>query len=374
MFKTLLLIALLASLARAQQAQWTVMVYMAGDNNLERYVTRDLELELGAVGSSALVRVVALADRAEGYDTARGDWTGTKLFHVVPGMIADAQSAAEDWGERNTGDPQTLADFVHWSRAHFPAERYMLVLWGHGWSWHPGYVMEDERSADSLDADEMRAVIPQLGFIDVVAYDGCNMASIEIGELWHGHASALSHSQEWVGGEGIEYDQVLARLTASPNATADEAAVLLTMSARADATWSAVAVDHRFGQLLADLDAWSIALTADALRNRAAYRRAIRDTQAFWRAPIDRDLRDLALRIGLAANDQSISAHSQRVVEAIDAVVLAERSVPGYSQANGLTIYATASAAHRVDDAYYRSLGFAQRTHWDEFLDTLLGP
>ena len=33
--------------AAAPQAKWTVMVYVSGDNNLEDYVVKDLELELG---------------------------------------------------------------------------------------------------------------------------------------------------------------------------------------------------------------------------------------------------------------------------------------------------------------------------------------
>ena len=68
--------------------------------------------------------------------------------------------------------------------------------------------------------------------------------------LWHGHATAVSHSQEWVGGEGIQYDLVLAQLAANPNMTADQVAIATTQSATSDKTWSAVAVDCRFDALL----------------------------------------------------------------------------------------------------------------------------
>ena len=44
--------------------------------------------------------------------------------------------------------------------------------------------MEDDTNNDTLDYDEIKAAIPSLGFIDVVGYDGCNMASLEIMELW----------------------------------------------------------------------------------------------------------------------------------------------------------------------------------------------
>ena len=69
--------------AVAAPAKWTVMVYVSGDNNLEDYVVKDLELELGGAGSNADVQIVALADRGPGYDKSRGDWQTTKLFHVT---------------------------------------------------------------------------------------------------------------------------------------------------------------------------------------------------------------------------------------------------------------------------------------------------
>ena len=55
-----------AQAAPAPQARWTIMVYMSGDNNLEDYIVKDIELELGLAGSNAQIQVVALADRGPG--------------------------------------------------------------------------------------------------------------------------------------------------------------------------------------------------------------------------------------------------------------------------------------------------------------------
>jgi len=183
-----------AHAAPAAQARWTIMVYMSGDNNLEDYIVKDIELELGLAGSDANVQIVALADRGPGYDTSRGNWQTTKLYHVTQGIVADAAHAVADWGERNFGNPQTLIDFVNWSKTNYPADRYALYFWGHGWNWHPGWVMEDDTDVDTLDYHELKAAIPQLGFIDVVGYDGCNMATMEIYKLWQNKATAVTGS------------------------------------------------------------------------------------------------------------------------------------------------------------------------------------
>jgi hypothetical protein len=366
----------------APKAKWTVMVYISGDNNLEDYVVKDLELELAPTGSSANVQVVALADRGPGYDTSYGDWQSTEFFHVMPGMTADLANADANWDaqhadELDMGNPQTLIDFVTWSKANYPADHYALVFWGHGWNWHPGYVMLDDTThalnpddTGTLDYEEQKAALASLGFIDVVGYDGCNMASIEIMELWNGHATALTGSQEYVGWEGLQYDLVLAQLAANPNMTADQVAIAFSQSAQADKTWAAVAVDGRLDALLTAVNDLSVALTNGLAANRTKINRAFGATRSFWQAPMDKDLYDMAYELNRNVTDPTIKAKSVAVMNAFGAVVLHERHVNAYSDVHGITIYhiSKASEKDKIYD-YYRTLDFALTTGWDEFLE-----
>ena len=357
----------------AQNAKWTVMVYISGDNNLEDYVVKDIELELAPTGSTADVNVVALADRGPGYDTSYGDWQTTKLFYVTPGMTAAPENAVADWGERNMGDPQTLIDFVTWSKANYPADHYVLYFWGHGWNWHPGYVMADDTDNDTLDYEELKAALPALEFIDVVGYDGCNMASIEIFDLWHGYATAVTASQEYVNWEGIQYDLVLAQLAANPNMSADDVAIATSVSANADKTWSAVAVDSRYTALKTAVNDWAVALNSGLAANRKKYDRAFGATQTFWQAPMDKDLYDMAYEINRLVSDANIKAKSQAVMNAINGangVMLHSYHTNAYSDAYGITIYHISKATEKDSNyTYYRTLDFALTTGWDEFLD-----
>jgi hypothetical protein len=285
-------------------------------------------------------------------------------------MTATSANAVADWGERNFGDKQTLIDFVTWTKANYPADHYALYFWGHGWNWHPGYVMQDDTNNDTLDMEEIKAALPSLGFIDMVGFDGCNMASIEVQLLWHGHATALAHSQEWVGGEGVQYDLVLAQLASNPNMTADQVAIATTQSASSDKTWSAVAVDSRFDALLTAVDQWSTALNNGLAANRKKYDRAFGATRSFWQAPMDKDLYDMAYEIHRNVTDTNIKARSQAVMNAVNAVVLHERHVNAYADVHGITIYHIARAIEKDSNyTYYRTLDFALQTGWDEFLD-----
>lgn len=358
--------------ASAVNAKWTVMVYISGDNNLEEYVVKDLELELGAVGSNTDVQIVALADRGPKYDTSRGDWKSTKLYHVTQGMTADAATAVADWGERNMGDKQTLIDFVSWSKANYPADKYALYFWGHGWSWHPGWVMEDDTNADTLDYDETKAAIPSLGFMDVVGYDGCNMASIEIMDLWHGHATALTGSQEYVGWDGLEYDVFLQQLKANPTMSADQLAINSSASTVSDKTWSALAVDSRMNGLLTAVDQWAVALRSNLPGNKQAYTQAFNATRAYWQAPMDKDLYDLATQVNAKVTQAALKTKGTAVMNAFSNVVLHERHVAAYAGSHGITIYGPGKAAQKSDHPYYQTLDFSNDTNWNEFLNAFV--
>ena len=334
---------------------------------------RTSRLELAPTGSSANVQVVALADRGPGYDKSHGDWQTTKLFHVTPGMTAIPASAVADWGERDMGDPQTLVDFVSWSKTNYPADHYALYFWGHGWSWHPGVVMQDDTNADTLDYHEMKPIMNTLGFIDVVGYDGCNMASIEIQSLWHGHATALAASQEWVGWDGIEYDLVLAQLAANPEMTADQVAVATAQSAteRED-------VLGRRGRRAVGRAADGRRRVRDRDEERGgreptAMTKAFGNTRTMWQAPVDKDLYDMAFEMNSRVNDANIKAKAQAVMAAMGPVVLYERHVSQYADAHGITIFHISKAADKttswINWSYYPNTDWAATTQWDEFLN-----
>ncbi len=358
-----------------QDAKWTVMVYMSGDNDLESYIVKDLEEELALDGSSTDVQVVALADRIPGDDASRGDWTTTKLFHVTAGMTATPENAVADWGERNFGDPQTLVDFVTWAKAEYPADRYALFLWGHGWNWHTSWTMADETDADILVPHEIAAALPSLGFIDVVGVDGCSGISIEVHALWRGYTTALVGSQDSVDWDGLEYELIIAALHAKPDMSADELAVVSSQSASVnrERTWSAVAVDGRWDALLSAVDEWSLALLDGLADNRSDYVRAMRSTQGFSGSPGDMDLYDLAYEMSQKVSDPEVVATSLAVMAAVDGVVLDEWHTKANRDAHGITIYMIEKPSQiKEDHAYYQGLGFSLLTHWDEFVDAFV--
>lgn len=365
-----------ASPPQKAQAKWTLMVYMVGDNNLEKYVTPDIERELAKVGSNADVKVLVLADRTPGYSNGGGDWTTTKLFYVTQGMKATPDNALADWGERNMGDPQTLVDFIQYARANYPADHYALIMWNHGWGWRPYQSMWDETDDDTLDPHEIITAMKAAGPVDVVGYDACEQQMIEIQATWRGYAQALAASQEDVWWEGFKYEVILTDLQANPTMTAEQLAVEMAQT-MADKTVAAVVLDSRWDALLAAVDQWSLALLNGLPAFRAAYDAAYVDTQDVA-DPTNKDLYDAAMEIKANVSDPDIQAKSQAVIDAVDAVVLYEWHRGKYSDARGIGVFwprypadlDEPSSPQWNDFDYYRNyLRFSQLTHWDEFLN-----
>ncbi len=367
------------SQAPLEQAAWTLMVYIVGDNNLDEYVPLDIETELAPTGSNADVSVVALADRLP-----TAEWSQTLLFYVTQGMEATPENALEDWGEANMGDPQTLLDFILWTQANYPADHYALSLWNHGWSWRPGMSMYDETDNDTLDQHELEAVLAQVGPIDVIMYDACQMATIENEATVRAYSQAIVHSQEWVNWDGIEYELVIPALQADPGMSADDLAAFINYSTSTgkERTYSAVALDGRWDALFAAVDAWAYALEAGLPEHRHQYAGAFHGAQTFWGDPTARDLYDVASRVYQRIDDPVIQETSLAVMFAVESAVLDEWHVKHYAYAHGISIFLPLKVDDLDDPStlewnefdYYRNvLTFGKLSHWDEFIAAYLG-
>ena len=186
-------------------AEWTVMVYLCGDNNLEFPAIMDLLEMEQAIPQN--VEIVVLLDRHRGYTDIMGNWTGARLYRVRRATPFDIQAAAdikpgaplppglasellEDWGEVDMADPATLTRFITTAAAHFPAKRYALLPWNHGGGW-PGLIQDEDGGngrpgkgmmtvGQFIEAVKMgAATLPRKRF-DLLKYDMCLMGQLDV--------------------------------------------------------------------------------------------------------------------------------------------------------------------------------------------------
>lgn len=126
------------------QNEWTILLYLAGGNELAPQALATLrQLETVNLAGSK-VTILALVDRKEG--VASG-WSGTRLYLVkydttntgtpssveldsVPLGLTAGVSANLDMG-----DPETLKGLIRTAKTRYSAAHYGIVFWGHGTGW-----------------------------------------------------------------------------------------------------------------------------------------------------------------------------------------------------------------------------------------------
>jgi hypothetical protein len=216
--------------------QWTFMVYMAADNDLDVAAEYDIK-ELMSIGSSSNVTILLQ------YDTRT---TPTRLYLVEK----DRLELLRDLGELSMADSDTLRDFVAFCINGYPAKYYTLVLWDHGNGWESGVdgngfqsVAEVNKMAtraanpfvksllvDWNNTDIRTTPLPNIGVynglreaqartgvrIDILGIDACSMATIEAAYEFRHMADIMVSSQDIMQGLGWDYNDLLGRLAADP--------------------------------------------------------------------------------------------------------------------------------------------------------------
>jgi hypothetical protein len=102
-------------------SNWTMLIYMAGDNNLESAGYSDLE-EMQKVGSDDNVNVIVQ------FDTEKNK---TTRYRALKGKLETLQ----EMPGVDSGDPKMLTDFLKWGMTNYPADHYLVDVWNHGGGW-----------------------------------------------------------------------------------------------------------------------------------------------------------------------------------------------------------------------------------------------
>lgn len=213
--------------AQPSTADWTFMVYLAADNDLESFALADLN-EMEFVGSTDDVNVVVQIDRSDSYDGSNDDWTDARRFFVThdTSLTQIASEEVATLGEINTGDPASLVDFATWAIDTYPANRYALVIWDHGGSWL-GVANDDSAGKDDLSLPELRQALDSITAnsgvdqLDLIGFDACLMGGFEVYATIAPYGRYAVSSAELIPGNGWDYLGILDALTAEPSMDGD---------------------------------------------------------------------------------------------------------------------------------------------------------
>ncbi|MCX7630780.1 MAG: clostripain-related cysteine peptidase [Geminicoccaceae bacterium] len=354
-------------------AAWTLMVYMAADNDLEPYALLDLA-EMERIRLPENVNLVALVDASPYYGRGPLDFADTRRGPVrFDGDPRTTGAELVSIGERNTGDPATLTEFLEWARATFPAERYGLVVWDHGGGLE-GAAWDFSSRGDRLELSELRRAITESGIerLDFLGFDACLMAMAEVAGEFSDLARVLVASQDLEPNAGWAYDRWLAALARDPDLDprALARAAVETYAAaypnRRDITLSALDLEA-MPRLERALDAFvdTVASAADAAE-RAALARAVAEARPFPRDASYpyRDLGGFLRAVERRLDDPAIDEAARAARAALDDLVIARAGT--VRAASGLSIHLPEPREPPWHGYGPEQFAFLERVGWDD--------
>lgn len=215
-----------------EKTEWTYALYMAADNNLERFALKNIKEIKENLGTKK-INFIVLLDRANGYDKTEGNWTDTKILELQANTEINGDIIIE-LGEKDTSNISTLNEFLDFTSRYYPSEKFALNIWSHGFGVFPdckipkdsrsviqdyttGYSEDSSISIIELSNALNRFCKNQNKKIEILQFDCCLMQMIEI--LWQlkDCADFIIGSQTELPGSGSNYSTLYKNLTSSLN-------------------------------------------------------------------------------------------------------------------------------------------------------------
>src|SRR5690606_1118101 len=119
-------------------------------------------------------------------------WRTVKRQIIAEGKLREL----EDIGAANMADPATLDAFLQWGIQQYPAQQYMAVFWNHGGGPNGGFGFDENFEADYLSLPELQSAVHKATQatgqrFELIGFDACLMASVEVAHMLHPYANYL---------------------------------------------------------------------------------------------------------------------------------------------------------------------------------------
>ncbi|MBK6485420.1 MAG: Ig-like domain-containing protein [Gemmatimonadetes bacterium] len=385
-------------------AEWTVMVFLAADNNLAGAGIQDLD-EMEALGSTPGVKVVVQAEYSAVWLKDLGVTTPSQINrpnwntfrYLVPSVgsapsVPGPNASAEDIGDRDMTSPLELRNFVDWAQQTAPAKRYLLVLWNHGNG--PGRPprRRDLPSGRLMSLSDLRQALSGRTPIDMIDFDMCLMGAYETVVALRGVARTAVFSEEVVPGDGNDYREILRTMQQNTTVSTTQMAGLLvdafftgySGNTRPSLTKSAVSIEQS-DAIVAATSALGTHLSTILPASATTISLAVASAQNY-ESPYLRDLGNAADSLRRRSSDPTLTARIDAVRAALadQSFLLRNRfrqgssgSANNVSRSRGLSIlWPSGSASDALPAAGEASLGAYQSQFpsesWSAFLGSFL--
>ena len=216
------------------EAEWTIMVYMAGDSDISQAALYNIN-DMERIGSTDQVNIVVQVE----FST---EFSPSLPGNTLRGRISKDDdektigSTFYDIGNLDMTDPDMLTDFITFSALKYPARHYAIILWSHGlgWKYASKGIIKDVTSAGEysiMSIPEIANALKASGLkFDLIDFDACLMGMYEVAYELRGLSEFISFSEALFPVYGNPYDIILNELTTYPDIAGQDLAHIITSS------------------------------------------------------------------------------------------------------------------------------------------------
>lgn len=203
------------------EVELNYLVYMAADNNLERFAIKNIKA-LQEVGSNNYTNIIVLFDRSPGYDKSEDNRIGTDLFYITKNPSRMNDDIIFEYGEFDMTNSKTLYNFLATVNQYYPARHTVLNIWSHGRGVYPDgiitrSVIEDYTTSYSVKnmmsiydlAESIKKYENMFTKnIDVIQFDCCTMQMLEVAYQLHSLTNYIVGAETEIPGGGSDYKAI----------------------------------------------------------------------------------------------------------------------------------------------------------------------
>jgi hypothetical protein len=373
-------------------ASWTVLVYMAADNNLSKPpkpgelspLDADLQAMMAATidpGANVIVEVVTTGGVMTRWQITQG--TKTQLDVKPASVIVD------------TGKPGPLTDFLNWGIQAYPSMNVAFVMWAHGdgvidWgpenaapSGQPNPILVrgapcatgfSDTFKDYLTTADLAAALAATAYcqgggkLGVVVFDSCLMSMVEIGYQIVASASYMVGCEIELMNPGLPYTTILSGMTSGLDAPGFASLVVADYAATTNAETNSTLVAINLQKLPACATAFT-ALVAVMTKQSAAVAAARAAAPGIYYGYF------VDIQILLTALQQPLASDSvTNALAALQNSILPNPALagPGIGGHCGVAMYYPTDPTLVKELPVYQALAFPAATGWGKLLATLL--
>ena len=200
---------------------WAVYWYLCGSDLESGYGAASTDIsEMLEVSLPENVQVVIQTGGATQWQEHGIDEDATQRYLYS----SDGFELVDEQPQAHMGDPETLSDFLRFCEENYPADKSVVLFWNHGGGSVTGAAFDENYQFDSLTLDEFEIAFKDVYTpnsenppIELVGFDTCLMATIDVAHTFRDLAHYLVASEELEPGNGWNYSGFLNALAEDPS-------------------------------------------------------------------------------------------------------------------------------------------------------------